>query len=74
MANIEVCPETNAILKQYAQEKGCNVNEAAEKLIDTAAGRLSAVRKYAQKIAKEAKPKVTKAKKTKKAKAAPAKE
>lgn len=73
MANIEVSPETNANLKQYAQEKGITVNEAAEKLIDTAVGRLSAVRKYAKKIAKEAKPKVKKAKKAPKA-AAPAKE
>jgi hypothetical protein len=81
MATITVSPETNTNLKQYAQEKGCTVDEAADKLIDTAVGRLSAVRKYAKKIAKgeDAKPakkKAAKAKgpiarKTKKAEAQP---
>lgn len=71
MATITVSPETNANLKQYAQEKGIDVNEAADKLIDTAVGRLSAVRKYAKKISKEGKPAKAKAAPKAKAKKAP---
>jgi hypothetical protein len=71
MATITVTPECNAQIKQYAAEKGCTSDEAAIKLIDTAVGRLSAVRKYAKKIAKAPVP--AKAKKAKAAKAAPAK-
>jgi hypothetical protein len=74
MANIQVAPDTNTILKQYAQEKGCTTDEAADRLITTAIGRLTAVRKYSKKIAKVAKPKKAKApkaaKKARKAKAA----
>lgn len=72
MATITVTPETNANLKQYASEKGITTDEAADRLIDTAVGRLSAIRKYAKKIAKGGEEKPTKAAKAKPVKAAPA--
>ena len=64
---IEVGQECYGSIKQYAEEKGVEVGEAAEMLISTAVGRLTAVRKYAKANRKEkpAKAKVTKIEKAK---------
>ena len=70
-AKVEISPESNKFVKEYAQDKGCTVDEAVDSLIATAAGRLAATRKYAATQAgkKPIKaPKAAKAKKTAKAK------
>lgn len=76
MATVTIAPDNNTIAKQYAQEKGCNVDEAVDRLIQIAAGRLAAIRKDAKRRA-AGKPtthrKVTVVSLEKKAKAAPAK-
>jgi hypothetical protein len=56
MAKYEVSPEVNAAVKQYAEKKGISGDEAVEKLITTAVGRLNAVTTYAKKKAGETKP------------------
>lgn len=74
MATVTIAPDNNTIAKQYAQEKGCNVDEAVDRLIQIAAGRLAAIRKDAKRRA-AGKPtthrKVTVVSLEKKAKAAP---
>ena len=69
MAKVEISPESNKFVKEYAQDKGCTVDEAVDSLIATAAGRLAATRKYAATQAGKKPIKAPKAKKAAKAKA-----
>jgi hypothetical protein len=65
MANYTVQPETNKIIKEYAEQIGIDAEKALDKLIQTAASRRAALKKY-----QTNNPRVPKAKKEKKAKAA----
>jgi hypothetical protein len=60
MASYEISPETNKLVKEYATLKGIKPEEALERLTKTAVGRLTAINKYAQKVAGEKVPKAKK--------------
>ena len=49
MATYNVKPETNTIIKEYAEAVGLKAEEALDKLIQTADSRRKALKKYAKK-------------------------
>ncbi len=55
MATYTVKPETNAIIKEYAEQVGVKAEEALDKLILTANSRRQALAKYAKKNPPKAK-------------------
>lgn len=61
MANYTVQPETNKIIKEYAEQIGVDAETALDKLIQTADSRRKALKKYAKKTAGEPKAKKAKA-------------
>ncbi len=66
MATYNVQPETNSIIKEYAEQIGVTAEEALDKLIQTANSRRQALAKYAKKNPPKAKaPKAKKAAKAK---------
>jgi hypothetical protein len=69
MANYEVTPEANKIIKEYAERVGKAPQEALVSLIVTAHSRKESLRKYAEANPRPAKVKTPKEKKAKVAKA-----
>ena len=63
MANYEVSPETNKIIKEYAERIGCKPEEGVERLVKTAASRKASLIKYAAENPRPKAEKKTKAKK-----------
>lgn len=51
MAKVEISPQHNEIVKQLAKEREITADQAAEYLIQVAAGRLSAIRRDAKRRA-----------------------
>lgn len=70
---IGVSDEAKKVIAQYAEEKGCTIGEAVDKMIRTWAGRMSAIRKYSEEHAPAKKAPKAKAEKKAPKKAAKAK-